>query len=704
MATDELDMSEVSDRSSEGSAESSGLGARLLEEFSSICKPASDRQGAAATDELSFTYDDLYVSVFDSPASRAFETTSALGGGAGDTGYMSRDAAFIPRDQPTTPAAGADRSTDQAAPVDEARLRDIQENREVLRESGRLERALENKIADPQARERIREDMEAFERRAATTQPPLSPEEVARTYREVTRLLEARDNPELPVTAADRAVLAEQILYHAAYPSTVDQGQHSTCNVATIENRMFARNPSAAAELIRQVATEGQYVTRGQPPHTIEINPDSLGKHPPDGEESHNPPADGKRSYASQIFQITAANVYNQTHELQIRDGDGNVLRTYPAGTVEYRHFESPGSRPPRATEALVDRRTGEPIRDADNHIIDYPNLADDPHVDIYNEITGANPPERGIFLANDSLISGAGERVTRFESQDELIQELRRAEDEGRMPIILKVHTAGEPFYTDSGAGMAGGSGGAHVVTVTDYNPDTGYVEIDNQWGSEADHAIHINELYRATLPPAEAIAQLERECTEAVNSGQPDYGKELELLRLRRQVGEPPMHDNEFDRHLIYLTQQIVLDSQRNFGGAIDERTQTELIACLNDAEGNDERLTRLRREVRMDVWRGIAEGNVRNVELPDNYGNVTMERRAEEIYNAVHWYGNETETIYDNLERLTPSEYAHMDRIFREKHNLSIEQYLQQEMWDEEERAEAMARIRRARGQST
>jgi hypothetical protein len=703
MATDELDTREVSEKSSEGSAESSGLGAKLLEEFTSIFKPASDRQSTTATEELSFTDDDLYASVFDGAAGQRRDAATADAGGARDSQNMPSDAAAMPRDPPTAPAAGGDRSTDEGAPVDEARLRDIHENREVRRETGRLESALEDKIADPQARERIREDMEAFERRAASAQPPLSPEEVAKTYREVTRLLEARDNPELPVTAADRAILAEQILHHAANPSTIDQGQHSTCNVATIENRMFARNPSSAAELIRQVATEGQYVTRGQPPHTIEINPDSLAKHPPDGEESHNPPRDGQRSYASQIFQITAANVYNETHELEIKDGDGNVLRTYPPGTVEYRRFESPGSRPPRGTEALVDTRTGEPIRDADNNIIDYPNLADDPHVDIYNEITGANPPERGVYLANESLISGAGERVTRFNSEDQLRQELQRAEAEGRMPIILKVHTAGEPFYTDSGAGMAGGSGGAHVVTVTDYDPDTGYVEIDNQWGSEADHAIHIDELYRATMPPAEAMAQLERECTEAVNSGHPDYGKELELLRLRRQVGEPPMHENEFDRHLIYLTQQIVLDSQHNFGGSIDERTQTELIACLNDAEGNDQRLTRLRREVHMDVWQGIAQGNVRNVELPDNYGNVTMERRAEEIYNAVHWYGNETEAIYDSLERLTPSEYAHMDRIFREKHNMSIEQYLQEEMWDEEERAEAMARIRRAQGRS-
>lgn len=59
MATDELDMREVSEKSSEGSAESSGLATKLLEEFSSIFKPASDRQGATATDELSFTGDNL---------------------------------------------------------------------------------------------------------------------------------------------------------------------------------------------------------------------------------------------------------------------------------------------------------------------------------------------------------------------------------------------------------------------------------------------------------------------------------------------------------------------------------------------------------------------------------------------------------------------------------------------------------------------
>jgi len=622
---------------------------------------------------------------------------SNRGGSTSSSDNMARDAG----------GAGAhsrgDRPVEAPHPASEANLASIHDNPGVARERQRLESDLTKKVPDEAARERIRHDMEAFEQRAAGRTPPLNADEVAKTYREVTRLLEAKDNPDMPsITAADRVVLAEQIVHHAAHPETIDQGAHSTCNVATLENRMFSRNPAEAAELIRQVATEGQYVTRGEPPRTIELTTDSLTRHPPDGEESHNPPLDGKRSYASQLFQVAAVNVYHQTHELKITDGEGHETK-YPPGTVEYvQRNPDPGGRPPTTGEMLVDRRTGDPIKDGSGATIDYPFLGDDPQVDIYNDITGTRPAERGMFLANEGLLSGSADHVTHLTSEQQLRTEIEKAQTDGRLPIILKVHSAGEPFFSDSGGGRAGGSGGAHVVCITGFDKQTGNVQIDNQWGHDSDHPVNIHELYRATLPRDQQYESLQRECAEAAKAGKPNYGAELEMLRLGKSTGAlDEMSDNEYDRHAIWLTQQIVRDAQQNHGGHVDDRSKTEIASLLMEAMGDKDRLDRYQKELHRNVCNALDSGNVSGVELPEWYGKNLMEQRAQAIEGALHWYGNDTNKVCDNLERLTPAEYAQMDQIFKRSHDgQSIEQYLTEKMSNEQERARAMALIQQAR----
>jgi hypothetical protein len=299
---------------------------------------------------------------------------------------------------------------------------------------------------------------------------------------------------------------------------------------------------------------------------------------------------------------------------------------------------------------------------------------------------------------------------VTRFDSVDELRRELESAVDQHRLPVILKVNTGQEPFFTDSGGGAAGGSGGAHVVCVTGFNRETGEVQIDNQWGSGSDHTVDIEDLYRTTMSPSErpqdTIAVLERECAENARNGRIDYGSELELLRLRRATEGSEMSDTEFDRQLVWLTQQIVRDAQEHHNGVIDPTIRTEWIALTNtlvegDRENGTERVQQFTGQVWESVIRGINDGNVSRVELPDYYGTVQMEQMADHIYNSTHWYGNETENIYNVLRAVTPAQYRQMDEIFRRKHNQSIEQYLQSEMWDDDERGRAMTLLRRARG---
>lgn len=80
--------------------------------------------------------------------------------------------------------------------------------------------------------ERFRADIETLRGR---TEP--SEFEINLTLVQVERLM-ADDNDQR-VEPDERRRIAMQIVAHAANPSTIDQGQHSTCNVTTLEERMF---------------------------------------------------------------------------------------------------------------------------------------------------------------------------------------------------------------------------------------------------------------------------------------------------------------------------------------------------------------------------------------------------------------------------------------------------------------------------------
>jgi hypothetical protein len=584
-------------------------------------------------------------------------------------------------------------------PVDEARLKEIHDNPQVKAARERLDKDIANsKELSPEAKERMKQDMEALERRAASAKPPLSPEEVEKTYRNLARLLEAKDQPDWPIQAKDRAVLAEQILHHAAFPSSIDQGKHSTCNVATVEARMFARNPSAAAEFITNVALDGAYATRDSPPKVIELDKEELKKSltmRPGSEEAINPPEDGDRSYASQLFQVAAVNISHNMHPIEVKQADGTV-KTYPPGSVEYRQVEPgtpPGLVPPNETgELLVDAKTGEPITDANGRPITQPFMNDDEIVNVYNEITGAQPPESGIFLADPDYVAGEGKQVTTFKNEEQLKEALEKAKAEGKMPVILKVNTGQEPFFTDSRGGSAGGSGGPHVVVITDFDAQTGEARINNQWGSATDHAVNIHELFRATKDPKDAVATLEKETREARKEGNPDYKKELELLRLKHNFGDPPLSDAEYDRQLVFLTRQVVHEARANNGGVIDRAMRTELLAAygsllIADKENGTHRADTFKNGVFESVLRGIAAGNVGPpVDVAENYHSYDIQRDADRIYNALDGWDNE-EAVYQALEGKSAAELHLLQEEFKNRHGITLDEYLADQLDDDE-----------------
>ena len=470
---------------------------------------------------------------------------------------------------------------------------------EVAEERQKLKDLAEEKIKDPEKRAKFEADMLRFEERAAKQTPPLSPEEIAKTYKEMERLLNATGDA--PLKQDDRIKLAEQVMSQVANPKSIDQGQHETCNMTTAETIIYTKSPSEAVKLVTDVATTGEYTAKDGT--KVKVDPTAA-----DGEAKGNPPNDGDRSHASQIFQVTAVNLYYQKQPYTWTDSAG-MVHTVPAGQLEYQQQPAqPGAVPPVAGgERLLDHTTNPPtvVTKSDGTIQDSPDLADRAMVDVPNMITGKND---AIMIEHEKAKYGDTTGVNTFKNEQEMKDFIKKAKEEGKMPIIIGVHTGQEPFLHDSGNGAAGGSGGWHVVTITDYDDATGKVKIDNQWGSSADHqgdnGVSIDDLYRASRNPADTemreapwykpweddkkvnvtIESLQKDVDYNREHGTIDTQKELELLRLKNKHGG--MSDADYDKELKKtIDESAERWKQQKADGTFDQNEYNNAQAKLRD-----------------------------------------------------------------------------------------------------------------------
>jgi hypothetical protein len=141
----------------------------------------------------------------------------------------------------------------------------------------------------------------ALEQLKLRTNKNLSESEFNRTLAQVARLFNHRQTH--PLSMELRLRLAQQILEQVANPNLVFQGNHGTCNVAAgAEIYTYYANPSQAAKLVVDIATTGRYSAADGTEVSIDNHPHGtsfLQSLPP-----------GSRSYASELFQVTAANLF----------------------------------------------------------------------------------------------------------------------------------------------------------------------------------------------------------------------------------------------------------------------------------------------------------------------------------------------------------------------------------------------------------
>jgi YD repeat-containing protein len=369
-----------------------------------------------------------------------------------------------------------------------------------------LKEVIAGKVKDSAETKRFESEMAAFEKRAKET--GLSDKEVANTYRELSRLLVTPGDQ--PVTQSDKTRLAMHAITHFADPTSTDQGWHNTCNVTTVESILASTQPAAMARLLADVGTTGKFRTKDGT--EIKLDPKSLQ---PDKEADSRYPVDWNRSYASQVFQLTAANIHWQR---QTNLPDGSYAGK---GNIQYTQVTGPKAYPGDTRERIVNLTNGSIQMQTDTaggtRPNDSPHLSPNPLPDIVQQITGKTPDT--LVIANSAYPGVGGKGISTVSSLDgfhqklsELVKSKERRNDGSevsKLPIILCVHTGKKPFSGSEDEGGSGGSKGSwHVVTVTGYDEKTGMVQLDNQWGRKWDHLgradgkslVHVRDLYPAT------------------------------------------------------------------------------------------------------------------------------------------------------------------------------------------------------------
>ncbi len=379
-------------------------------------------------------------------------------------------------------------------------------------EREKLDHLADSKIGLLKERNQFKVDMLNFEQRAQ--EQHLSDEEVAKTYREISRVLEAKGTQ--PMDDRKRVRVALGIMAMAAEPTSNDQGSHNTCNVTAIENRLFTREPSSAAKLIADVATTGKYVAADGT--TVKLDRGSFSTH---GEEANNAPrGTNERNYASQLFDVASVNLVLVKHN----------EATIPPGDLRYTQERPTSYRD--SGERVRDYSTNPPTLIGDNP---YEAAMFDGMLKINTLITGRFEPE-AFMVHRDAQPQGS--TVTPFDTKEEFEARIAAAKESGGLPIILGVHSNNPPFFdTESRYPLRvdHATQDGHIVLVTGYDPVTHTVTYDNQWGNGQDHSddkpVSVDDMYKATkhVPASEWLDRIEQRHSQLTEK---QYANNIETI----------------------------------------------------------------------------------------------------------------------------------------------------------------------------
>jgi pSer/pThr/pTyr-binding forkhead associated (FHA) protein/3D (Asp-Asp-Asp) domain-containing protein len=374
---------------------------------------------------------------------------------------------------------------------------------DINMERSRLNQLSDHHFSNVNQKRRFDKMVHDFETRVRASN--LSEQEIAKTYHQINRLLTAGNDS--PLTMLERTRLSEQIMYQAAYPHSIDQGSNGTCNVTTVENRIFTREPSKAASLIADVATTGKYVTADGTVIDLTRVPGAIR---PDGQSKgvlgtsfqNNGYADikvdGARNWAGQIFEVTAVNVkWARSHELK------------PGEVIIYEKSTGPrygDTSAEKVKKYSVDEKGNLAVREMSDGPGFYTNDVGE-LTEVHNQITGGN--DRNFVIAHGKYGDASdASTLVKVQSQQQFEAALEQVQRDNNFPAILLVDANQPPFKDFAADPSNGGTGAWHVINIQNIHrdPRTGRMKIEytNQWGMRSNrtgnNAVDAGDLYRAT------------------------------------------------------------------------------------------------------------------------------------------------------------------------------------------------------------
>jgi|GEM_PF-830291 hypothetical protein len=359
-------------------------------------------------------------------------------------------------------------------------------------ERTRLNDAASNTILLGKENTQFHKDMQKFEERARTS--GMSDQEVAKTYNEVSRILETEGNK--PLTDRERVRMALGIMSGAAEPTAKSQGEYETCQVTVIQNKLYMTEPSTVARTLADVATTGKFVAVDGTP--VVLRPDDLRAHGQAGENAER--GTRSRDYAGQVYQVTAINSFYARHnELDVPVGE---MRFEQGKQIENKNNG----------ERLVDYSTIPPKVYHNPGRMAYPNgLAETEYL-----MSGKYEP-KSILSSGEYFMSTRddSDQTSGVTGAKHLERRLQQLQADGQYPLHVVVHVNSDAIFPtrvpekvpfankpNSNNYLAD----VHVVNVIGYDKETGTVKVDNQWakGSDLiDKPLTVDQLWEAMNRP---------------------------------------------------------------------------------------------------------------------------------------------------------------------------------------------------------
>jgi hypothetical protein len=270
--------------------------------------------------------------------------------------------------------------------------------------------------------------------------------------------------------------LAELVMHNVARPTKIDQGAHPTCNVTTLEVYLAARHPDVYADLVKQVALTGEYVT--QKKETVHLPKAAIMP----GEDEKNfdmdKPASNKRNHASQLIQMTLINGVYETGRYHSTDNRGKKIDCtgyrYVMGPPVKTWFTLPdGSRAYTTDEDKLIDGKGNQIRDSRGQLSTSPIFIGDDVLSASEMVLGYKMP----YLDSPYKIENQP-WVFDLPTKERLL----KYKKDGKFPL-------GVPTMM-----------GNHVQTIHDVVEKNGafWILIDNQHGEGEDGWITLSELHK--------------------------------------------------------------------------------------------------------------------------------------------------------------------------------------------------------------